>query len=524
MKKIWGTISPWVEVEGELTMGRYVANSEFIKALLTYTDFDEYHFYVFNDYFRKITLAFFEKEPSAVGKTIFVYLKKELPINLKTIEYYVFHQGGWYMDNPTILYLREKYAIKNFPVTGIIHSINDFNTLMQSAKYIQASPKKFDSIVSTSTAGKKALENYFCEASKYINKDYDSNIDIIPLAYPLEFDSIQVLPKDKSKERLELDKNKFTILYLGRLSLSTKLDLANMLYSLKDFVEQENIQLVLAGGASKTDQTNLENIIETIKFPKENIKIFYNFHHTLKSTLYTSADVFISPVDNLQETFGITVPEAKFFGAIPVVSDWNGYKDTVNDGKDGFRIPTYSFSDDELELDEMYEVIGLYDYHYAYSQTVFIDYNIMIDKIKTIKNDENLRKKMVMNCRGHARKFYSWKSVMSQYVELWDRLYLDSLNYKNSKKSYDNFGIKFRSIFKDYYEELSGEIKISNHWQEHFAVMSKMYLQYFYKQTEIENLLAKLKKGSMCFEKLGVEEKGVATLLLKWKVIELVKS
>ena len=40
--KIWGTVSPWIELEQEsMLMGRFVANNEFVKALFDYTDFDE---------------------------------------------------------------------------------------------------------------------------------------------------------------------------------------------------------------------------------------------------------------------------------------------------------------------------------------------------------------------------------------------------------------------------------------------------------------------------------------------------
>jgi len=520
--KIWGTVSPWVEVEQEsLLMGRFVANNEFIKALFDYSDFDEYHFYVFNDYFRRITVEFFEKESSAVNKNIRVFLKKELPINLKNIDYFVFHQGGWYGDNPALLNLRDKYAKSYFPVTGIIHSINDFNTLQQSIKYISAGPKEFDSIVSTSTAGKKALLNYFREAEKNISREYSSNVDIIPLAYPNDFDKVKIISKQDARAQLKIEKDRFTIIYLGRLSLSTKLDLANMLFSLKDFVNSKNINLILAGGASKSDINNLESVINAINFPKDKLKVFYNFHHTLKSVLYLASDIFISPVDNLQETFGITVPEAKFFGTIPIVSDWNGYKDTVNDGVDGYKIPTYSFSDDGFSLDEMYELIGLYDYHYTFSQTVYINYNIMIEKIETLMIDDKLRKKMSMNARGHSRKFYSWKTVMKQYVELWDKLHNLSLKYKKEKVLNDNMQIKFRNIFQSYFQDINSNIKISDNWKENYKIMSSMYLQYFFREDEISKLIKKIINNKINFNLLTSQEKGVGILLLKWKVAEI---
>ena len=54
----------------------------------------------------------------------------------------------------------------------------------------------------------------------------------------------------------------------------------------------------------------------------------------------SAADVFISLVDNIQETFGITPLEAMASGLPVVVSDWDGYRHTVRDGEEGFLIPT----------------------------------------------------------------------------------------------------------------------------------------------------------------------------------------
>ena len=55
---------------------------------------------------------------------------------------------------------------------------------------------------------------------------------------------------------------------------------------------------------------------------------------------WASADIFCSLSDNIQETFGISPVEAMAAGLPCVVSDWDGYKDTVRDGVDGILIPT----------------------------------------------------------------------------------------------------------------------------------------------------------------------------------------
>src|SRR6185437_4529883 len=51
---------------------------------------------------------------------------------------------------------------------------------------------------------------------------------------------------------------------------------------------------------------------------------------------WAAGDLFVSLSDGIQETFGLTPVEAMAAGLPVVVSDWNGYRDTVRDGVEGF--------------------------------------------------------------------------------------------------------------------------------------------------------------------------------------------
>ena len=59
-----------------------------------------------------------------------------------------------------------------------------------------------------------------------------------------------------------------------------------------------------------------------------------------RKTAWASADIFCSLSDNIQESFGLTPVEAMAAGLPCVVSDWDGYRDTVRHGEDGFRVDT----------------------------------------------------------------------------------------------------------------------------------------------------------------------------------------
>ena len=58
-----------------------------------------------------------------------------------------------------------------------------------------------------------------------------------------------------------------------------------------------------------------------------------------KKLALAAADLFCSPADNLQETFGLSVLEAMASSLPVVASDWNGYRDLVLHGRTGWLVP-----------------------------------------------------------------------------------------------------------------------------------------------------------------------------------------
>ena len=62
----------------------------------------------------------------------------------------------------------------------------------------------------------------------------------------------------------------------------------------------------------------------------------------VRKQAWSAADFFTSLSDNIQETFGLTPVEAMAAGLPIVITDWNGYRDTLEDGIQGIAIPTVS--------------------------------------------------------------------------------------------------------------------------------------------------------------------------------------
>ncbi|RYD84901.1 MAG: glycosyltransferase, partial [Sphingomonadales bacterium] len=144
----------------------------------------------------------------------------------------------------------------------------------------------------------------------------------------------------------------------------------------------------------------------------------------LYAAAFAGADIFLSLSDNIQETFGITPLEAMASGLPVIVSDWNGYRDTVRDGVDGFRIASRAPQPgggqsiaQTYQLDQDYEL-----YTARASATVSMDMAQLVARLTELTENPALRRQMGEAGRARAVADYDWAVVYRRYRDLWDDL------------------------------------------------------------------------------------------------------
>jgi alpha-maltose-1-phosphate synthase len=135
--------------------------------------------------------------------------------------------------------------------------------------------------------------------------------------------------------------------------------------------------------------------------------------------------MFVSLSDNIQETFGLTPVEAMAAGLPVVVTDWDGYRDTVRDGVDGFRIATWApraGTGDGLALaHEMGQ--DHYDMYCGLAcQHVAVDPAMLADRLSQLAANATLRRKLGKAGRERARSVFDWSVVYRSYESLWAEL------------------------------------------------------------------------------------------------------
>lgn len=137
---------------------------------------------------------------------------------------------------------------------------------------------------------------------------------------------------------------------------------------------------------------------------------------------WSAADLFTSLSDNIQETFGLTPIEAMATGLPVVVTDWNGYRDTIEDGVLGIAIPTISAAPgDGLDVVSRYRS-GRFSYGGYIARTAqftAVDIDAARDAYVRLIADPALRRKMGDAGRARAQSVYDWSVIIPAYEELW---------------------------------------------------------------------------------------------------------
>jgi glycosyltransferase involved in cell wall biosynthesis len=383
-------------------------------------------------------------------------LKKQISEN----NYYVFHVGGWGFFFPGLIYLRNNLAPRPFPVTGVIHSLNAKQASFHALKVCTAPVLPFDSIICTSNCGKKALRKLFEATENNFSKmavKYGGKMNVIPLGID---DIYRTIPgRSQSRRTLGIDEDCFVILSLGRLATGEKMDFLPFLAAVKRFIEKnkgEKILLIIAGAADGDEQRFIRNIINEKRLG-DTTRLFLNFENDKKPLLYSAADIYTAPIDNLQETFGISVIEAMAHECAVVVSDFNGYREIVDNDINGIKIPTF-WADATNDFEEICEIMNFPTYQLILSQSIAVDIDKLVNAFQQLLDSPQKRIALAKAAREKVKQNYFWSDIINQYNALWQQLSEHAENYSVKFEKVKNpWEIDYWSIFSHYPSEIVSE-------------------------------------------------------------------
>jgi glycosyltransferase involved in cell wall biosynthesis len=428
-------------IKGDRIMGRQAAGWSFLKGVVN-SNPSNLGLYIQN-----------EDQKISASNDIKAILRKDQKIE---IDWIPFSQpnlsskyGGIFFPGPDLneySFHRSFHGHDAYSLVGITHTTASHG-VMSSLRQIEASSlMPWDAIICTSKSVLDTVHKVVESNRENLNAKNitTSNIlpkfPIIPLGIDNDEFNFSENEKIQARKKLKISKDDIVLIFVGRLSFHAKA------HHLPMYLALEQASKKLKNGAKL-------HLIQTGWFPNDYIKETFENEakqicpsiqmHFLdgkdqenKRLTFLSGDIFISLSDNIQETFGLTPLEGMASGLPVIVSDWNGYRDTVKDKENGFRVRTISLSEgngEDLAYSHMMGVLN-YDHYIGYSsQRIAIDVKDCINKIILLIENKDLRKKLGINAKARAKNIFDWSIILNEYNSLRDELNLirekESKNY-----------------------------------------------------------------------------------------------
>jgi len=345
--------------------------------------------------------------------------------------------GHLYMPGPDIGALareRLRAGPSAWSITGVTHTTASHGAMDAIADLAVAPVMPWDALICTSRAAAGTVRIVLDAQREYLKWRFGSGISttlpqlpVIPLG--VHCADFVFSPEDQrlARQALAIADDEIVALFVGRLSFHAKAHPHAMYGALEEVTRRTGRKLVLVQCGWFASKAIEEAFRAGAAAACPHVRcVFTDGRLDLsRRNSWAAADVFISLSDNIQETFGLSPVEAMAAGLPVVVSDWDGYKDTVRDGIDGFRIPTWMPpSGTGAAFAQAYECgLDTYDMYCGLTcQHVALDHRVLADRLAALATDPALRTKLGQAGREHARTVLDWPVVYRSYQMLWREL------------------------------------------------------------------------------------------------------
>ena len=334
---------------------------------------------------------------------------------------------------------------RSFSLVGLIHSIAPPIIREQIAAASLAPVQHWDALICTSPAVQQAITTLFDDWEGYLRERTGAQVvprpqlPLIPLAVEVEAIARQAsssADRRDLRERLGLAEEDLLLLWVGRLSYFEKAFPQVMFQAAQAAAQAvakapdrpvQRLHLLLVGWFPNGEEDR-RLYSQTAASLAPDVAMTWldgnNPAHVAQS--WAAADVFLSLVDNIQETFGLAPVEAMAAGLPVVVSDWDGYRYTVRDGVEGFLVPTLACPATPggnllahrhgLGLETYQNYVG------AAAQHTAVHVGAAARAITELALSPSLRSRMGEAGRERARRAFSWPVVVQQYNDLFAQL------------------------------------------------------------------------------------------------------
>lgn len=405
--------------------GLGVANLGFVNALLRHGSYREIH--VFTSTLKADNTGL--DLPPDAGERVRVLPIDALPFFLTEHDYAAMHVGDPYIDR--LVSLRQSFARSPFPVLGRTHALCGDPSLNRFRDVLLSPHEAWDGVLCSGPGARTVMQRTVEEVIHRTREEAG-----VELAFrghfpelPLGVDPEQgPLPsREDARRALGLPEHAVVLLSLGRITAVDKADLHPLLLAVNELVEerQRSGLVLIIAGAVRNAQHYLEALF--VKAHELGLGGVVRFEmdpdEPGKRQLLAASDVMVSLADHVQETFGLVPLEAMAAGLPVVLSDWNGYRHLIDDGREGFLIPTTW--DDFDGLWWPFAWFKPEENLFSAAQTVALDLPLLVDRLDALIHRPDLRRAMGEAGRQRVAEKFSWDVVVHGFESIvqqaWSR-------------------------------------------------------------------------------------------------------
>ncbi|HEX5380543.1 MAG TPA: glycosyltransferase family 4 protein [Phenylobacterium sp.] len=317
-----------------------------------------------------------------------------------------------------------------YSLVGLIHTIAPPAMREMIAASVVAPVQDWDAVICTSPSVRDAMVRMFDDYGDYLGDRFGGprrprpRLPVIPLgvnAAEIREKADRGGARARVRADLGIEGDEVLIVWVGRLSFFEKAFPQPMFRAVEEAAQATGVRLhfALAGWFPNgdADRARYEQSARAYA-PSVQVDFQDGNDPEVVADLWAAGDIFISLVDNIQETFGITPVEAMAAGLPVVVSDWDGYRSTVRDRVEGFLIPTLGGPPGPLgQALAARHGVGLETYQAyvgAVAQHTAVHVGRAAEAIAELVRSPDLRKRMGAAGRARVRDAFDWPVVVRQ--------------------------------------------------------------------------------------------------------------
>lgn len=344
----------------------------------------------------------------------------------------------YYPAPPTVdlANLRSTSGPGSCSLMGLTHTLSSTGALDQLCALALPPFQDWDALICTSKVAQTLAKELIDSTRERFASSTGAHrfprlqLPLIPLGVQASrFQTSEAL-RQAARSQWNLSPSDFVVLFVGRLTFHAKANPAPMYQALQTLASSLHARRVVCLESGQFPNQGIESAFQaarSVLAPDVSfVTVDGSSDHWFRAA-WRAADVFLSGSDNIQETFGLTPIEAMAAELPVVVSDWNGYKDTVIHEQTGFRIPTY-LPDSSLQAGSDLAIrhavqVDTYDFYIGrVSMATVVDPHALQQALFQLASQPAHARAMGKKARAHVLSRFDWSVILPQYEVLAEDL------------------------------------------------------------------------------------------------------